>query len=671
MASVPGDGDDRRSSTSSAYAGRRASSTWTRSTRPVRRAPKPRTGSQLRAVAASASRRYKRLTRTIDVPAGGATLSFWVHRDTEPNWDFFFVEAHTVGRDDWTTLPDAQRPHRAGYTGFDCPRRLAGCTRSSPTTRPSTATATAAARARPGAWCGGQRRRATATSSWTVDLAPLRGPDVEVSLTLRQRRRRPVRRRRSSTTSWSRAAPGSTSFEDDGDTLDGWTVPGAPAGSPANANDWIVGTVGAGAAAASATIAAGAVAREPEIIGFLSGLFGPVPVLGGGLDRRRRRRARLRAGEPDAPDLLAGVLRATAATRATRSSSTSSPTSGSATACRSTPGSDIWLNEGFATYAEWLWSGAPGTRAPRRRLRRPMRALPAGSAFWKVKIGDPGPPPVRLAGLPRGAMTLHALRKDRRRGLLPAAEGVGERATRRQRDDPTVHRARRADLRPAARRFFHTWLYAQRSRRRRSRAPARRSPPRGPGGRGPQVAELLRSASGTRRCRPPRSARAGARPSPRSAARRAGRGTSGPREPAAPARSALVLRPPSPAPSASKSRSRPRARVGRTGPEGRRRARSACGERGGEVWHWHRPSQESAHVEQCLADRRAGFHRRVGVGGPFEREALADDRLQARGQRALGVAAQRVRRRSGWTSVTPRAAASSALMSAHAPHARP
>ena len=40
------------------------------------------------------------------MPAGGAQLSFWVNRDTETNWDFFFVEAHTVGRDDWTTLPD-------------------------------------------------------------------------------------------------------------------------------------------------------------------------------------------------------------------------------------------------------------------------------------------------------------------------------------------------------------------------------------------------------------------------------------------------------------------------------------------------------------------------------------------------------------------------------------
>ena len=40
---------------------------------------------------------YKRLARTIAVPAGGATLSFWIKRDTEANWDHVFVEAHTVG----------------------------------------------------------------------------------------------------------------------------------------------------------------------------------------------------------------------------------------------------------------------------------------------------------------------------------------------------------------------------------------------------------------------------------------------------------------------------------------------------------------------------------------------------------------------------------------------
>ena len=48
---------------------------------------------------------YKRLTKTITVPGGGGSLDFWVSHHTEVDWDFFFVEAHTVGQEDWTTLP--------------------------------------------------------------------------------------------------------------------------------------------------------------------------------------------------------------------------------------------------------------------------------------------------------------------------------------------------------------------------------------------------------------------------------------------------------------------------------------------------------------------------------------------------------------------------------------
>ncbi|WP_405446640.1 M14 family zinc carboxypeptidase [Streptomyces achromogenes] len=62
------------------------------------------------AVAAHTDNAYKRLTRTIDLtgvtaadrPALGARL-LW---DTEPGYDHAVVEAHTVGADDWTTLPE-------------------------------------------------------------------------------------------------------------------------------------------------------------------------------------------------------------------------------------------------------------------------------------------------------------------------------------------------------------------------------------------------------------------------------------------------------------------------------------------------------------------------------------------------------------------------------------
>ena len=74
---------------------------------------------------------YKRLTRTITVPAGGATLSFWTSYDTEPDWDYLFVEAHTVGQDDWTTLPDANGHTSTEHRASSCPDGLAtSCTRT-------------------------------------------------------------------------------------------------------------------------------------------------------------------------------------------------------------------------------------------------------------------------------------------------------------------------------------------------------------------------------------------------------------------------------------------------------------------------------------------------------------------------------------------------------------
>jgi hypothetical protein len=70
----------------------------------------PRTGERY-AVSQAAQSSYKRLSRTIAVPAAGGQLSFWVTRDTEPAWDFFFVEARPAGSDDWTTLPDINGAH--------------------------------------------------------------------------------------------------------------------------------------------------------------------------------------------------------------------------------------------------------------------------------------------------------------------------------------------------------------------------------------------------------------------------------------------------------------------------------------------------------------------------------------------------------------------------------
>ena len=72
---------------------------------------------------------------------------------------------------------------------------------------------------------------------------------------------------------------------------------------------------------------------------------------------------------------------------------------------------DIWLNEGFATYAEWLWTEHVHQISPQATFLGNYQSIPAADPFWTTKIGDPGT--ARLfddAVYVRGAMTLQALR---------------------------------------------------------------------------------------------------------------------------------------------------------------------------------------------------------------------------------------------------------------------
>ncbi len=50
---------------------------------------------------------------------------------------------------------------------------------------------------------------------------------------------------------------------------------------------------------------------------------------------------------------------------------------------------DIWLSEGFATYAEWAWTEHQGGRSVADRLAE-VTARPADDPFWEQAIGDPG-----------------------------------------------------------------------------------------------------------------------------------------------------------------------------------------------------------------------------------------------------------------------------------------
>lgn len=73
--------------------------------------------------------------------------------------------------------------------------------------------------------------------------------------------------------------------------------------------------------------------------------------------------------------------------------------------------SDIWLNEGFAGYAEWLWAEHEHTGTPQELAQQVYDAHPADDAFWTVKPGDPGAAnQFDDAVYDRGAVAIQALR---------------------------------------------------------------------------------------------------------------------------------------------------------------------------------------------------------------------------------------------------------------------
>lgn len=72
---------------------------------------------------------------------------------------------------------------------------------------------------------------------------------------------------------------------------------------------------------------------------------------------------------------------------------------------------DIWLNEGFATYMEWLWYEQHG--GPSAEAEFTATACDSDASLWSPAPGYPSPdnlfaPPVYQ----RGAMTLHSLRGE-------------------------------------------------------------------------------------------------------------------------------------------------------------------------------------------------------------------------------------------------------------------
>lgn len=72
---------------------------------------------------------------------------------------------------------------------------------------------------------------------------------------------------------------------------------------------------------------------------------------------------------------------------------------------------DMWLNEGFATYAQWLWTEHIGTGTADMRAAESAARLRATGA-GDLPPGDPGPDTLFASSVyERGALTLHAVRR--------------------------------------------------------------------------------------------------------------------------------------------------------------------------------------------------------------------------------------------------------------------
>jgi aminopeptidase N len=74
--------------------------------------------------------------------------------------------------------------------------------------------------------------------------------------------------------------------------------------------------------------------------------------------------------------------------------------------------SDIWLNEGFATYAEWIW-GARQSGGVTVRHQFDSRYAQKSGELWNVAPAAPGRRAMFGRSVyERGAMTLQALRQE-------------------------------------------------------------------------------------------------------------------------------------------------------------------------------------------------------------------------------------------------------------------
>ena len=274
---------------------------------------------------------YKRLTRTISVPADGAQLSFWVTRDTEPSLGLHLRRGPHGRRGRLDHAAGPQRAHQSGHRASSCPFWL-GLHPFLAHYQTDNGDGTCAPTGTTGEWWAASGA-SDGYEQWTVDLSRLRRQRRRGVDQLRERRHRPGRRACSSTTSTCPPAPARPRSRTTATPSTAGRVPGAPEGSEPNSNDWIVGTVDD----TPPTVARSRTVRSPASLRSSSSCptssaatRSPPPAASSTTsdDSASRWRTRPARSTPGASSATPSP--------ATASSCTSSPTSGTATAWPST-----------------------------------------------------------------------------------------------------------------------------------------------------------------------------------------------------------------------------------------------------------------------------------------------------------------------------------------------